>query len=65
MGGVGDPAGPVGVGRHLQHTLVPQLTHVHLEREQGEHHEAEDGERHHLRQLFHRVQQSVDNSFET
>ena len=50
--GVGDPAGPVGVARYLQYTLVPQLTHVDLQSEQGEHHQTEDGERHDLRQLL-------------
>jgi hypothetical protein len=26
-----DPGAPVCAGRHVQHALVPQLTHVHLE----------------------------------
>jgi hypothetical protein len=26
-----DPGAPVGAGGHVQHALVPQLTHVHLE----------------------------------
>ena len=64
--GVGDPGGPVH-GRLLRHhhdALVPQLAHVHLEREQGEHHEAEHGEGHHLRKLLHRVEEGIDDSLE-
>ena len=63
--GVGDPAGPVGVARYLQYTLVPQLTHVDLQSEQGEHHQTEDGERHDLRQLLDWVQQGVDDRLQT
>ena len=67
VAGVGDPGGPVGgrLLRQLHDALVPQLAHVHLEREQGEHHEAEHGQGHHLRQLLDRVQEGVDDSLET
>ena len=66
VGGVGDPGGPVGRGLlgELHDALVPQLAHVHLEREQGEHHEAEHGEGHHLRQLLDRVEEGVDDGLE-
>ena len=62
--GVPDPGGPVGgrLLRQLHDALVPQLAHVHLEREQGEHHEAEHGQGHHLRQLLDRVEEGIDDS---
>ena len=67
VGGVGDPVGPVGGGGDgdLHHTLVPQLTHVDLQGEESEDHQAEHGERHHLRQLLHRVQESVDDRLQS
>jgi len=37
---------------------------THLEGKEGEDHEAEDGEGHHLGQLLHRMQQRVDNRFQ-
>lgn len=45
------------------HALVPELPHVDLQREQREHHQAEDGQRHYLRELLERVQQRVDDGF--
>ena len=61
VGGIGDPVGPVGGGGDLHHALVPQLPHVDLQGEQSEDHQAEHGERHHLRQLLHWVQEGVDD----
>ena len=61
VGGVAHPVGPVGGGGDLEDTLVPQLPHVDLQGEQREDHQAEHGERHHLRQLLHWVQESVDD----
>ena len=38
---------------------------IHLESEEREDHEAEDGEGHHLGQLLHRVEQRVDDGLQT
>lgn len=49
------------VGLPAEHALVPQLAHEHLQREQGEHAEAEHDERHHFDELAHGFEQGVDD----
>lgn len=40
----------------VHHALVPELPHVDLQREQREHHQAENGQCHDFSQLFERMQ---------
>lgn len=50
---------------HVKDALVPQLPLVHLKSEEGEDHEAENRERHDLRQLLERMQECVDDGLQT
>ena len=49
----------VGVieGRGPAHTLLPQVSHEELQPHQGKDAQAEDGEDHHVREFFYRLDQ--------
>lgn len=53
------------VGDEGEDALVPELPHVHLQGEESEDHEAEDGEGHDLGQLSERVKQGVDDGLKS
>ena len=47
------------------HTLLSQVPHEELQPHQGKDTQAEDGEDHHIRQLFHRLDQGAHDRLQT
>lgn len=47
-----------------EHTLVAQVAHEELETDEGEDAQAEDGQDHHIRKLFHRLDQGTHNGLQ-